>query len=80
MNLKYSLPILIIEETFPHLTAKSDAIALYTPDRPYTMYVGKSGEKSIWMNHLKMAIARFLYDIHGSDKTSELGKLTILIW
>lgn len=52
-------------------TTKSDAIALYTPDRPYTMYVGKSGEKSIWMNHLKMAIARFLYDINGSD-TSEL--------
>lgn len=43
-------------------TTKNDAIGIYTPDRPYTMYVGSSGEKKIWLRHLQLAITECLFE------------------
>lgn len=59
--------------------AKDDAVALYMPDRPYSMYVGKSAEKLIWIKHLKATIAKLL-DIVEGNESSSLGIVTLLFW
>ena len=40
----------------PPLTASLDAIDLYTPSRPYTIYTCTSNEKKLWLTALKDAI------------------------
>ena len=41
---------------FSPCTAKEDAIGLYTPDRPYTIYVGAKAAKKLWLQNLKSAV------------------------
>jgi len=56
-------------------TAKKDAIGIYTPERPYTMYVGTLGEKKIWLQNLKQTIQT---NLHGKNtkEALDVGKLT----
>eukprot|EP00794_Sanderia_malayensis_P004729 gene4729-5352_t len=54
-------------------TTKQDAIGLYTPDRPYTIYVGKQGEKKIWLQNIKKAITNHVFGPEES-KDKDLDK------
>ena len=40
---------------------KCDAIELYTPHRPYTMYACSRTDKRIWIQKLRTAIVTLLY-------------------
>lgn len=66
-----------IENILMFVIAKDDAVALYMPDRPYSMYVGKSAEKLIWIKHLKATIAKLL-DIEEGNQNGSLGNVTLL--
>ena len=53
-------------------SAKKDAIGIYTPERPYTMYVGGIGEKKIWLQNLQETIRSNLYG-HNDKENTETG-------
>lgn len=53
---------------FCSFKAKKDAIAIYTPERPYTMYVGTQGEKKIWLQNLQQTIQK---DLTGNKTSTE---------
>ncbi|XP_066911745.1 uncharacterized protein [Clytia hemisphaerica] len=50
-------------------TTKKDAIGIYTPERPYTMYVGGIGEKKIWLKNLRETIRSNLYGQNDKENT-----------
>eukprot|EP00732_Lithocolla_globosa_P001379 Lithocolla_globosa_v1_NODE_676_length_3461_cov_5.990018.p1 type:complete len:977 gc:universal NODE_676_length_3461_cov_5.990018:519-3449(+) len=41
-------------------TINRDAFEVYTPDRPYTIYAGKSSEKKLWLTAIRQATAKLL--------------------
>ena len=61
------------------ILAKKDAIGIYTPERPYTMYVGSNGEKKIWLQHLNQTIRRHLHGKEASDDV-EIGMYSKSYW
>jgi len=54
-------------------TTKEDAIGLYTPDRPYTIYVGANAAKKLWLQHLRSAVLAHNFD-GVATQGSEISK------
>ena len=45
-------------------TVREDAVEVYTPERPYTIYTGNNNEKKLWLAALKKAISA---NVGGDD-------------
>ena len=41
-------------------TGAEDAIEIYTPERPYTIYTRSNSEKRLWLNKLRDTIYKYL--------------------
>lgn len=51
--------------------AQEDAIEIYTPDRPYTIYVKSRNEKKLWLKKLSETIVHHLNHSAKKDAVSE---------
>ncbi|XP_046858472.1 uncharacterized protein LOC124451915 isoform X3 [Xenia sp. Carnegie-2017] len=57
-------------------TNKHDAIELYTPHRPYTMYTSSRMEKRVWIQKMRTAIVTLLHgaDCDDQDETLDISR------
>ena len=58
---------------------EEDAIEIYTPERPYTIYTQSSAEKRLWMNKLRDTIYHYLLKENKCERSSSCstGKYAI---
>lgn len=42
------------------IEGEEDAIEIYTPERPYTIYTRSKAEKTLWLNKLRDTIYHYL--------------------
>ena len=61
-----------------------DAIEVYTPERPYTIYTQTKAEKSLWLNKLRETIYQHLreQDKCKPDEKSKTGMQIkpVILW
>ena len=50
---------------------EEDAIEIYTPDRPYTIYTRSRAEKRLWLNKLRDTIYHYLLKRGKCERSSE---------
>ena len=53
-------------------TGNQDAIEIYTPDRPYTIYTQTSSEKKLWLTKLRETIYQLLLREGKCTRSNEL--------
>eukprot|EP00795_Rhopilema_esculentum_P007472 gene7472-13244_t len=51
-------------------TTKEDSIGLYTPDRPYTIYVGTKSAKRLWLQHIRNAIIAHISEDNPNENAT----------
>ena len=50
--------------------AKEDSVGLYTPDRPYTIYVGTKSAKRLWLQHIRNAIIAHISEDNPNENVT----------
>ena len=50
-----------------------DAIEVYTPERPYTIYTQTRAEKTLWLNKLRETIYQHLRDKDKCDPSKQFN-------
>lgn len=60
-------------------TGEEDAIEIYTPERPYTIYTRSSAEKRLWLNKLRDTIYHYLLKKGKCERSNVCATSTYIL-